>query len=80
MSWLRKKVEAPSGQTVELDGLETYVVRWTSRYGEFSHQTQSEAQAFISKQDAEHFAQQLRNAFKLIKHTSGKHVTVERQS
>jgi hypothetical protein len=80
MVWFRKKVEAPSGQTVELDGLQVWMVRWVSRYGDYHGNTQQEAQAFTNEEDANHFAQSLRDAFALIRHTSQAYVDVESQS
>lgn len=80
MSWFRKKIDAPSGETVQLDGLQVWMVRWVSRYGSFNTETQKEAQAFTNEEDANHFAQALRDAFALIRHTSQAHVYVEKQS
>ena len=81
MSWFRKKIDAPSGQTVELDGLRTWTVRWTSKIGDYPYTTKRpEVQAFTNAPDAEHFAQSLRDAFALIRHTAESKVTVESQS
>jgi hypothetical protein len=73
-----KKILAPSGQQQELEAYETWSVRWESRYGEYSHDTQPEMEVFTSKEDAEKFATELRNAFELIRHTSGTEVKVHK--
>lgn len=80
MRWFKKTIEAPSGESVELEGLHTWMVRWTSRHGQFQSETKPQVQAFTNLEDAEHFAKSLRDAFALIKHTSGNTVTVEVQS
>jgi hypothetical protein len=73
-----KKILAPSGQQQELEAYETWIVRWESRYGECSFETQPEMEVFTSKEDAEKFAVELRNAFKLIRHTSGTDVNLRK--
>ena len=73
-----KKLFAPSGEKKELTAIENWSVRWSSRYGSYSCDTRNECEFFTSKEDAEHFAEQLRDAYKLIKHTSGTSVSVER--
>jgi hypothetical protein len=79
MKWFRKDVSAPSGEKVTLEGVQLWMVRWTSRYGEYHGNVQSEAAAFTTQEDAEHFAQSLRDAFELIRHTSQAYVEVEPQ-
>jgi len=73
-----KKLFVTSGEKKELTAIENWSVRWYSRYGSFSGDTRKECEFFTSKEDAEHFAQQLRDAYKMIKHTSGTSVSVER--
>ena len=73
-----KKLFAPSGDKKELTALENWSVRWTSRYGEFSGHTQAECEFFLSEEEANHFAEQLREAFKLIRHTSLNKVEVKK--
>lgn len=81
MSWFRKKIDAPSGETVELDGLQTWTVRWISKVGDYPYTTKRpEVQAFTNQPDAEHFAKSLREAFKLLRHTAESNVIVESQS
>lgn len=49
--------------------IDTYVVRWNKRYGEFSSNIKETAQFFTSKKEAEAFADSLRRANKLLGHT-----------
>ena len=74
---LFKKVPIPSGEK-ELDAYESWTVRWSSRQGEYSSQVQKETEVFLDKESAEAFAQALKDAFKLLRHTSGTRVTVEK--
>lgn len=52
---------------VELEGLETWMVTWNSRYGHGGIYTKIVGQAFTNKHDAEKFANYLIEAFELIK-------------
>ena len=52
-------------------------VRWTSRHGEYSGNTQPQLECFTSIAAAEEFAVSLRNAFALVRHTSGTTITVK---
>lgn len=54
-------------------------VRWKSRYGAFGHQTKPEVRVFPSKSEAVEFERALRDAFKLIKHTSGNYIELKKQ-
>ena len=67
-------------QETSVDVAEAWEVRWTSRYGEYSGNTQPEIRVFTSKGDAMAFRDALVDAFKLIKHTSGCHVSIGVQS
>lgn len=57
---------------------QTWEVRWESRNGAFSSDTKPEIAAFASKHEAEVFGEVLRESFKLIRHTSGTRVTVQK--
>lgn len=60
-------------------GVDTWIVKWTRRYGEFSNQTEQCYQAFTSKDEAEDFADSIRRAHRLIGNTSGTYVSVTKQ-
>ena len=66
-------------QQVSVDVYEAWGVRWQSRHGGFSGDTKPEMRVFTSEKDAEEFADALRDAFRLIKHTSGTCVSVSKQ-
>lgn len=72
-----KKIFFPSGEQTEAIAYESWTVRWYSRYGQFSSETRQECEVFTNKADADAFAEQLRLAFKLVRHTSGNQVVVE---
>lgn len=73
-----KKIFIPNGQKEPVTAYETWVVRWRSRYGQYVSDTQDECEIFTTKEDAEKFAIQLKEAFKLIKHSSGNRVEVSK--
>lgn len=54
--------------------VDTYVVRWYKRYGEFSGEYTEFAQFFTSKEEAQEFADSLKRAIKLLGHTA-RHLT-----
>ena len=60
-------------------GIDTWVVEWTRRYGEFHGDTEQCYQAFTDKQEAEDFAESIRRANKLIGNTSQTKVTITKQ-
>lgn len=67
MKWL-KKILVPSGQQVELEGIETWMVRWKSVIvAPFGAQAQDRAQAFTSEEDAKAFKKALEDANKLLR-------------
>lgn len=75
---LFKKIFIPNGQKESVIAYESWTVRWYSRNGEYSGDVRKECEIFTSEEDAEKFATQLREAFKLIKHTSRDRVVVEK--
>lgn len=60
-------------------GVDTWVVEWTRRYGEFHGQTEQCFQAFTNEEEAKEFADSIKRAHKLIGNTSGTHVSVNKQ-
>lgn len=72
-----KTVTRPeSNATVEAPAVQLWYVRWTSRHGAFSSDTREEMEAFTSAEEANTFADSLRAAFALLRHTSGVRVAV----
>jgi hypothetical protein len=66
-------------QEMSVDVWEAWEVRWTSRYGAFASDTKPEMKIFTTEEDANQFADALRDAFKLIKTTSGTGVSIIKQ-
>lgn len=72
-----KKILTPiSNEVKETDAIEFWQVRWHSRYGKWSNEFSEENEVFLNEKDANDFAQSLKNAFKLIRHTYGTEVQV----
>lgn len=75
--WSWKKLIIPkSNETKEVDAVQLWIVEWVSRYGAYSGDLNREFEAFPSKEKADEFADALRKAFKLIRHTSNTGVKV----
>lgn len=71
MSWLTKWITVPeSNATKQVEAIQLWEVRWNSRYGSYSCDTQPEMEAFPTEAEAREFAQALVNAFKLVRNTS----------
>lgn len=75
-----KKIFIRDEQKQELEGLETWIVSWTARYGTFSSDTRPVAQFFTNKSDATDFAKALEDAFTLVQNSSSdSYVSVDKQ-
>lgn len=61
-------------------GVDTWIVKWTRRYGQYSSDTEQCYQAFTNEKEAEEFADSIRRAHKLIGNTSGTYVSVKKQN
>jgi hypothetical protein len=72
----KKLIKPKSNATHEVDAVRLWYVTWTSRYGKYSIHTTKEIEAFASKQDALDFANSIKCAFSLIRHTSETSVSV----
>ena len=69
-----KWLTAPfTNRTREVEAVQMWNVRWQSRNGKYSGDVQPELEA-----QAQEFATALRNAFALLRHTSGTRVSVSR--
>lgn len=62
--------------TRQIEVAQLWEVRWRSRFGKYNGDTRPEVEAFASEEEAKAFATALRQAFTLLRHTSGTDVTV----
>jgi hypothetical protein len=62
------KIFKKGHETLTTD-IETWVVRWNKRHGEYSADYKEVAQFFSNKEEAEAFADSLRRAIKLLGHS-----------
>ena len=76
MGWFKRKVvpvDIPSGETVELEALETWQVTWVLRKSSglgLKHTNHEPVgQLFTNEADAEAFANALREAYVLVRNT-----------
>ena len=77
MFLFKKKVETvKDSEIIEVDAVKTWKVRWQSRHGEYKSDTLPEVEVFLSEYEALQFAQDLKSAFKIIRHTSGDEIKV----
>ena len=58
---------------------ETWEVRWISRHGRFSGDTRPEVAGFSNEGDALVFATAIRDAYKMLRHTSDTEVYMEQR-
>ena len=81
MNWFWKKTEVPdSVATHEVDTIQLWSVDWMSRNGAYSSSTQKESEWFPNEQDALEFANGLKAAFKLLKHSGdGTQVVIQKR-
>lgn len=56
--------------------IDVYEVRWHSRRGNYSSDTKPEVAVFTSKDEALKFDKALKDAFKLLRYTSGTDTTI----
>jgi len=63
-----------------VQAVQLWTVRWTSRYGPYSTNTREEMEAFTSEQDAQDFKTALKNAFRLIRQTDDTDVTMTKEA
>lgn len=82
--WGRKiKTVIPSGEKINLDGAEIWMVRWLSYYNPYSgiigSAHKSAAKAFFNKDDAKKFKQELIDANELLNNTTTLDITIERE-
>lgn len=76
-------VTIPSGQTIDLQGLETWQVTWNARVsmglGAEHSRIRPKGQLFTNRTDAYAFAEALKNAYLLVDNTIDiKYIEVER--
>lgn len=70
MNNIFKRIFIPSGEETQLVAYKSWVVRWNSKRNNGFEYVQ-EAEIFTSEEDAHKFAEQLRDAFKLLRYRSG---------
>ena len=77
MNLIKNFLNVPSGQQITLTEIQMWVVEWTSRYSAYSMSgLKQEYKVFPTKSEANHFADQLKQAFKLINYKVNTRVTV----
>lgn len=64
----------------DAQGSKVWIVSWDARYGEWSDSKSKVAKAFLDYDDAQKFAQSLRDARKLLQYTENIHISIEEQS
>ena len=77
VTW-RNILRPKNSATEKVKAAQLWVVEWTSRHGRYYTDTKQEFEAFSSKDVADSYAEDLRRAYKLIRHTSGTQVVVRK--
>jgi hypothetical protein len=77
---LIKKLRIPASNTTkEIDAIQLWYVRWTSRDGPYSSSTREETECFPCEQDAKDFRDALENAFRLTRILNHGAVTLSKE-
>ena len=65
--------------TKEAEGAEVWLVTWKARTGEYSSSYRLAAKAFVREEDANQFAESLKEAKALLQYTENIDIKVEKQ-
>ena len=76
--WFKKKISIRNEETVELEGIQTWMVRWQIRDKHHEVYRRQEAQAFTNERDAESFVSGLESAASLLNIYEDICATIER--
>jgi len=81
MTNFMKKKETIIEATVDkiVDGVEVWLVTWDARFGELSSNTKKVAKAFLNKNDAKQFINNLTAAQEILQYTEDIHIKLEKQ-
>jgi hypothetical protein len=80
MSFLPKLNALFSVQKVkEVDGAHVWIVSWNARTGDYSHDINRVAKAFLLEEDANQFAESLQQAQALLQNTNNLRIKIEKQ-
>lgn len=63
----------------DAQGVEVWIVSWDARYSDSSWEKTRVAKAFLDYDDAQAFAQSLRDAKKLLQYTENINISVDKQ-
>lgn len=78
MWWFKKLTVPASNEVKQIEVIQTWEVRWYSRYDTYAQSVRPEVEVFTSEDAANTFKDSLVAAFKLIRHTSGTWVEVKK--
>ena len=66
-------------ETRQVECAKVWMVSWDARYGSYSGEWKRVSKAFLNQDDAQAFAQSLKDAQKLLQYKEGLGITVEEQ-
>lgn len=76
--WFKKKISIRNEETADLEGVQTWMVRWAVRDRNNCVYPRDHAQAFITQEDACSFALALEDAAKILGISGGAESYVEK--
>lgn len=76
----KRKIRIPTGELQEIECIDTWIVSWWKRTGEYSTDWKKCYQAFANKEDAIKLRSELNAAFKLIGDSYNTTVSIEKQT
>lgn len=76
---IKKIIYFPFRKERKLEAVELWSVRWKRRYGKWESSTEPVAEFFTNKEDAEYFAERLKEAKNLLQYTETINIRVEKE-
>ena len=78
MIGILKKLITPTGETKEVDALESWTVSWRARTGDFHGEWKTINEVFIDEATAKDYAKQLETSAKFLRDTWYRDITVKK--
>lgn len=79
LKFFKRKNRVAQIEEKEVDGVEVWVVSWSSRHGDSYYDTQRCAKAFLTEDDAKDFKKSLEEAQQILQNTNSINITIVKQ-
>lgn len=78
-NFFKKKNKIAQIEAKEVDGVEVWMVSWSSRHGDGYYDTKRCAKAFLTEDDAKDFKKSLEEAQQILQNTDSINITIVKQ-